>query len=97
MVDSGANLPVSLQFACHGSDNGRLAAAAGVRGNDAYNTKVFVLESLAETWSEAAVHVDAVREDAAGLLLGDMLVCMGGAVQEVSAVSWCPVLLLIAA
>ena len=56
MVDSLAQLPLSLQQSCFGSDGGRLAVAGGVNSAEATSLRdVWVLAGVEFTWGTAAV------------------------------------------
>ena len=52
---------------------------AGGRDDNFYLPQdVWVLDDVSSTWGVAAVELDTARSFSAGLLLGDLLVCMGG-------------------
>ena len=63
-------------WACHGSDAGRFAIAGGYGGS--FHSDAWVLDSLFSTWAEADVGLPGLQSDMAGLLLGDLLLCLGG-------------------
>ena len=78
MVDNLATLPQPRAYSCHGSDGGRLVVAGGRDFKAEVDKDVWVLEGVNHTWGVAAVELATARRSSAGLLLGDVLVCMGG-------------------
>ena len=82
VVDSLAALPEPRAYTCHGSDGGRLAVAGGSDGNEGAHQGVWLLDGVSNTWGSAALELPAGRYWMAGLLLGDLLVCMSGYDEE---------------
>ena len=78
VVDSLAPLPQPRRYSCHGSDGGRLVVAGGGDDFGDEHQSVWVLEGVTSDWAAAAVNLSTARDSAAGLLLGEQLVCMGG-------------------
>ena len=82
VVEEAAELVRPTSWACHGSDSGRFAMAGGYSGS--FHSDAWVLDSLSSTWAEAAVQLPGLKSDMAGLLLGDLLLCLGGQLDTVS-------------
>ena len=75
-----------LMYACYGSDNGRIAVAGGTGEDDEVNSNVFVLGNPNSSWGSLDVTQPTARYLQAGLLIGDVLLCLGGLEDQVSQV-----------
>ena len=84
LADRMAALPEEREFSCSGSDGSRFVVAGGRNDNNYFFKDVLVLEGVTSKWAEAAVKLPTLQRSSAGVLLGDLLVCMGG----LDAVGW---------
>ena len=84
MAHPAAGMLLPLYSSCYGSDKGRFAVAGGLDLAGTSHSNVFVLDNLNSSWGSLDAELPTVQARAAGLLIGDVLLCLGGAEELVS-------------
>ena len=82
-MDKLSQMPEPPSRACYGSDGGWLSVAGVWNATGHRQQAVWVLDGLESSWIITAAELPAPRSSPVGLLLGDLLECIGGFGYEV--------------
>ena len=78
-VTKAASLPYDVTGPCHGSDGEKLVLAGGQSlSSGAYHNEIIVLEGLNDRWSNFTGKLGGLRAGQAGVLVDNVLICLGG-------------------